>query len=236
MGVFCIGRIRFTVRFSRNDNHAGKDEEYPVRLPGVAAAGRLAAPSSRRREPLRPTTAERAADAAKPPALTGHGRSDRLCRNWENRNWRTRNRQTPNARAFRNEGVGEHVRTRFHVEPEGPVKLRSSEDPHRTKKTSFFCRTGFRWSVELVERSIQPFDLMSRRHPLSSTRAAWIGISFEKRNVREARVTCRHQVAGNFLSESYFFFLATLRVFFAVFFTALFAFFAFLAFLAMLPS
>ena len=36
--------------------------------------------------------------------------------------------------------------------------------------------------------------------------------------------------------ETYFFFLATLRVFFAVFFTALFAFFAFFAFLAMLPS
>jgi len=35
--------------------------------------------------------------------------------------------------------------------------------------------------------------------------------------------------------ETYFF-LETLRVFFAVFFTALFAFFAFLAFLAMLPS
>lgn len=34
----------------------------------------------------------------------------------------------------------------------------------------------------------------------------------------------------------HFFFLATLRVFLAVFFTALFAFFAFLAFLAMLPS
>ena len=33
-----------------------------------------------------------------------------------------------------------------------------------------------------------------------------------------------------------YFFLETLRVFFAVFFTALFAFFAFLAFLAMLPS
>ena len=49
-------------------------------------------------------------------------------------------------------------------------------------------------------------------------------------------MTCRHQTAGNFLSESYFFFLATLRVFFAVFFTALFAFFAFLAFLAMMPS
>ena len=38
-----------------------------------------------------------------------------------------------------------------------------------------------------------------------------------------------------FLEAIYFFFL-TRRVFFAVFFTALFAFFAFLAFLAMLPS
>ena len=37
-------------------------------------------------------------------------------------------------------------------------------------------------------------------------------------------------------SEIYFFFLATLRVFFAVFFTALFAFFAFFAFLAIVPS
>src|SRR5947209_6377950 len=39
-----------------------------------------------------------------------------------------------------------------------------------------------------------------------------------------------------FSGEIYFFFLETLRVFFAVFFTALFAFFDFLAFLAMLPS
>jgi hypothetical protein len=39
-----------------------------------------------------------------------------------------------------------------------------------------------------------------------------------------------------FQTKSYLFFLETLRVFFAVFFTALFAFFAFLAFLAMLPS
>jgi hypothetical protein len=36
--------------------------------------------------------------------------------------------------------------------------------------------------------------------------------------------------------RAYFFFFATLRVFFAVFFTALFAFFAFLAFLAIVPS
>jgi hypothetical protein len=50
------------------------------------------------------------------------------------------------------------------------MKLRT-RDPHRTKKTSFFCRTGFRRS-KLPETTIQPFDLMSRRHPLSSTRAA----------------------------------------------------------------
>ena len=48
-------------------------------------------------------------------------------------------------------------------------------------------------------------------------------------------MTCRLQAAGILSGEIYFFFL-TLRVFFAVFFTALFAFFAFLAFLAMLPS
>ena len=50
-------------------------------------------------------------------------------------------------------------------------------------------------------------------------------------------MTCRHQAAGNLSKKrTYFFFLATLRVFFAVFFTALFAFFAFLAFFAILPS
>ena len=59
----------------------------------------------------------------------------------------------------------------------------------------------------------------------------------ERQIVLEAQATRRHQAAG-ILSrgESYFFFFATLRVFFAVFFTALFAFFAFFAFFAMLPS
>ena len=55
--------------------------------------------------------------------------------------------------------------------------------------------------------------------------------------VLEAQATRRHQAAGILsIGESYFFFFATLRVFFAVFFTALFAFFAFLAFFAILPS
>jgi hypothetical protein len=46
------------------------------------------------------------------------------------------------------------------------------------------------WKSELFRKSIQPFDLMSRRHPLSSTRAF--------RCSSGARVTCRHQSAGNF--------------------------------------
>ena len=55
--------------------------------------------------------------------------------------------------------------------------------------------------------------------------------------VLEAQSTRRHQAAGILsIGESYFFFFATLRVFFAVFFTALFAFFAFLAFFAIVPS
>ena len=84
--------------------------------------------------------------------------------------------------------------------------------------------------------AIRPFDLMSRRHPLSSTRAVRFKIRFEKQTVLMARVTCRHQAAGIFRKASYFFFLETFLVFLAVFFTALFAFFAFFAFLAMLPS
>jgi hypothetical protein len=45
----------------------------------------------------------------------------------------------------RNEGVGEHVRTRFHQGKKAGVKLRTPEipDPHRSKKTCFFCGTGF---------------------------------------------------------------------------------------------
>jgi hypothetical protein len=70
---------------------------------------------------------------------------------------------------FGNEGVGEHVRTRFHVRLWTLSEI-ADQDPHRTKKTCFFCRTGFTKS-ELFENTIQPFDLMSRRHPLSSTRA-----------------------------------------------------------------
>jgi hypothetical protein len=110
-------------------------------------------------------------------------------------------------------------------------------DPHRTKKTAFFCRTDSK-GTNAVQSSIQPFDLMSRRHPLSSAGA------FGKRTCSLAKQTVPLELRRRagikppaFSSgDTYFFFFATLRVFFAVFFTALFAFLAFFAFLAMLPS
>ena len=83
--------------------------------------------------------------------------------------------------------------------------------------------------------TIQPFDLMSRRHPLSSTRAA-LQIRFFKEATVEGSCDVPASNRRHLLKGETYFFLETLRVFFAVFFTALFAFFAFFAFLAMLPS
>jgi hypothetical protein len=107
----------------------------------------------------------------------------------------------------------------------------------RTERRKLVSSAGpfFRRS-ELPDRTIQPFDLMSRRHPLSSTRAVFQN---PLREANRPEGSCDVPASSRrqfFRSEIYFFFLATLRVFFAVFFTALFAFFAFLAFLAMLPS
>jgi|SRR5882762_3534884 hypothetical protein len=64
-----------------------------------------------------------------------------------------------------------------------PVKLRT-QDPHRTKKTCFFCRTGF-VRANSFENAIQPFDLMSRRHPLSSTEPSDLKSAFKKQIVSE---------------------------------------------------
>jgi hypothetical protein len=128
-----------------------------------------------------------------------------------------------------NEGVGEHVRTgsRPGFGPGEIAELVSAPN----EENLFLLPDPF----SRDENSIQPFDLMSRRHPLSSTRAVRLKRLFQKADRLRALVTCRLQAAGILSGEIYFFFL-TLRVFFAVFFTALFAFFAFLAFLAMLPS
>jgi hypothetical protein len=139
-------------------------------------------------------------------------------------------------RALANEGVGEHVRTRFHSKALkiGPAKLRTKI---RTERRKLVSSAGPLFSKgRTLENTIQPFDLMSRRHPLSSTRAVFKNLLREANRSKRSRdvpASSRRQFSQ---SEIYFFFLATLRVFFAVFFTALFAFFAFLAFLAMLPS
>jgi hypothetical protein len=95
---------------------------------------------------------------------------------------------------------------------------------------------SFSKKSEPLELTIEPFDLMSRRHPLSSTRAVFQNLLREANRPEgscDVPASSRRQF---FRSEIYFFFLETFLVFFAVFFTALFAFFAFLAFLAMLPS
>ena len=132
-----------------------------------------------------------------------------------------------NARRPRgNEGVGEHVRTRFQSGL-GPGEI--AEQRFRTERRKPVSSAGPVWKSEPFRKSIQPFDLMSRRHPLFVNQSLQTFI----RGSNDVPASSRRH---SFRSEIYFFFLATLRVFFAVFFTALFAFFAFLAFLAMLPS
>jgi len=76
----------------------------------------------------------------------------------------------------KNEGVGEHVRTRFHL------KLKTNrgfgtageiaDHEIRTERRKPVSSAGPVFErANSLERTIQPFDLMSRRHPLSSTRA-----------------------------------------------------------------
>jgi hypothetical protein len=79
-----------------------------------------------------------------------------------------------------NEGVGEHVRTRFHLglKPDETADQRSAPN-----EENLFLLPDRISRSKLLERTIQPFDLMSRRHPLSSTRAAGVEIRFEKRTV-----------------------------------------------------
>src|SRR5262245_60026939 len=93
----------------------------------------------------------------------------------------------------RNEGVGEHVRTRLHL---GIRAGEIAEQRIRTERRNlcFFCRTGF-GGASPFRNTIQPFDLMSRRHPLSSTGAlSWICLSAVR---QMALATCRPQATGN---------------------------------------
>ena len=68
----------------------------------------------------------------------------------------------------------------------GPVKLRSHWIRNERRKLVSSAGPVF----ERVENSIQPFDLMSRRHPLSSTGAVR---SNRVKQIAEAQVTCRQR-------------------------------------------
>ena len=76
------------------------------------------------------------------------------------------------------------------------MKLRTfGKDPHRTKKACFFCRTGFE-DADAYRNTTQPFDLMSRRHPLPSIRAFWTETRLMKEVAPSALMTRRHRSAG----------------------------------------
>jgi hypothetical protein len=86
-----------------------------------------------------------------------------------------------------NEGVGEHVRTKSQ-----PAK-RAGEIADlwiRTDEENFFLLPS-RFSSERAPSKIpvRPFGLMSRRHPLSSTRAAGLKFASWKQTVLTALVT-----------------------------------------------
>jgi hypothetical protein len=77
---------------------------------------------------------------------------------------------------YLNEGVGEHVRTRFQTgckdakaweasKPE-PTEIADPRDPHRTKKSAFLLPDRLSEEIALFEICDPAVDLMSRRHPL----------------------------------------------------------------------
>jgi hypothetical protein len=81
-------------------------------------------------------------------------------------------------RRLGNEGVGEHVRTKSQLaKSAGEI----ADLWIRTDEENFFLLPN-RFSSERTpsKSTVQPFDLMSRRHPLSSTRAA--GLKFTPRS------------------------------------------------------
>jgi hypothetical protein len=102
----------------------------------------------------------------------GRGRDKRFEIFWD----RKRGRQE--RAGLRNEGVGEHVRTKSQLaKSAGEI----ADLWIRTDEENFFLLPS-RFSLEqaLSKSAVQPFGLMSRRHPLSSTRAA--GLKFASRS------------------------------------------------------
>src|SRR6476619_5522838 len=97
----------------------------------------------------------------------------------------------------------------------GPREKLRSLDELRTERRKPVSSAGpVLERANPFQKAIQPFDLMSRRHPLSSTGATPVRTCLVKRQIDlEAQATRRHQAAGILSTgESYFFFFATLRV------------------------
>jgi hypothetical protein len=105
----------------------------------------------------------------------------------------------------RNEGVGEHVRTKSQpASSAGEI----ADLWIRTDEENFFLPPN-RPSPErtLSKTTTRPIDLMSRRHPLSSTRAAGLKSALWKRTVLTALVTSPASSRRQFFRRGYFFFL-----------------------------
>jgi hypothetical protein len=83
-------------------------------------------------------------------------------------------------RPHENEGVGEHVRTSFHVGPKATCEIAEPLTENRTNEENLFLLPDRPLASEPAKENDPTVDLMSRRHPLSSTR------TFEK-----ALMTCR---------------------------------------------
>jgi hypothetical protein len=140
-------RIRPALRFSDNDNHADKLEAVCPPLP-ICRQARV----RERGDPVSGSMARRS------PAS-----SSRRCR-MEIDFGKTKHRSRPGdgTRASANTSGPDSTRA---AKPAVELRSLQEEDPHRAKKTCFFCRTGS-FGSDCSRAAIRPFDLMSRRHPL----------------------------------------------------------------------
>jgi len=71
-----------------------------------------------------------------------------------------------------NEGVGEHVRTRSHLGPKAACEIAELLTENRTERRKLVSSAGPGFSERTREENDPTVDLMSRRHPLSSTRTS----------------------------------------------------------------
>src|ERR1700733_14520806 len=109
--------------------------------------------------------------------------------------FRNRNRGRRQRADLPNEGVGEHVRTKSQLaKSAGEI----ADLWIRTDEENFFLLPNrFSRRASPVESAVQPFDLMSRRHPLSSTRAAGLNSLREANRPDGSCDVAGINVAGN---------------------------------------